>query len=259
MGRLTSLLRIGAALALLVLLTIPALAQWSSLEPGLEYRHLMPVECAGESMHQVRIDLTRFRLGLLYAPDYGCPGLTSGGLASRSGAVVVVNAAYFDESWQPMGYLSDGLRRLVTKVAPGNTLTGVFLLSGGAPSVIAREQFVPGDHQLVVQAGPRLVVNKKPVSGLVDDRRRRRAGIGIDTQGRVVLFASGIGLGLTLQECQNVLLSAPAKGGIEPVAVLNLDGGRSTQMTISTAKKKLSVPGMRTVPVALAVYRRAER
>lgn len=247
----------GRLISLLLLLTVPALAQWSSLEPGLEYRQVSPAEYGGESLHQVRIDLTRFRLGLLYAPDYGCPGLTSGGFASRSGAVVVINSAYFDDDWQPMGYLSDGLRKLVTKVAPGNTLTGFFLLNKRGPSVISREQFVPGagDPSLVIQAGPRLIVDKKPVSGIVDDRRRRRVGVGIDTQGRLVLFASGIGWGLTLEECQKVLLSPPAQGGIDPVAVLNLDGGRSTQMSVVTAKQRVSVPGLRTVPVVLAVYR----
>ena len=101
------------------------------------------------------------------------------------------------------------------------------------------------------------MVDKKPVSGLVDDRLRRRVGIGTDKQGRLVLFASGIGWGLTLQECQKILLSPPSQGGIEPVNVLNLDGGRSTQMSIITAKKRLSVPGLRTVPVGLGVYRKS--
>ena len=252
-------MRLSTTLALLLLLTVPAWAQWTTLEPGLEYRQVSPAECPGESLHQVRVDLSRFRLGLVYAPDYGSPGLTSGGFASRTGAVVVINSAYFDENWEPMGYLSDGLRRLVTKVASGSTLTGFFFLNGQKPSVVAREQFVPRDQQLVIQAGPRLIVDKKAVSGLVDERRRRRVGVGIDTQGRLVLFVSGMGLGLTLQECQKVLLSPSAEGGIDPVAVLNLDGGRSSQMTVTTEKKRVSVRGLRSVPVGLAVYRNSEK
>lgn len=243
------------ALLLLVVLAAPAQAEWSLLEPGLEYRQVWLAGFPGESLHQVRIDLTRLRLGLLYAPDYGKPALNSRRLARLSGAVVVVNTAYFDAGWRPLGYLATDTREFVGEIATGTTLTGMFLLTTLGPKILHRDRFQPGGEQLALQAGPRLVVDGKPVEGLVDERRRRRVGIAIDKQGRVVLYASSLSYGLTLQQCQGVLLSPSSQGGIDPAAVLNLDGGRSTQMTIEDGDFRLTVPGLRPVPVALGVFR----
>lgn len=250
--------RLWVALLVLIALVTPATAEWTNLEPGLEYRQVWLADFARESLHQVRVDLNVFRLGIVYAPDYGSKSLTSGGLLRQCGAVVVINSAYFDEEWQACGYLSDGARHLVKEIAAGSTLTGFFLYNEQGPEIVTREEFTPGTEQLAFQAGPRLIVDSKPVEGLLDERRRRRVGVAVDTEGRVVLYVSGIGLGLTMQDCQRILLSPASEGGIDPVAVLNLDGGRSTQMTLNSDDTWLTVPGLRTVPVGLGVFRKSQ-
>lgn len=226
---------------------------WRKLAPGLEYR---TVGKAGEEatwMHQVRLDHARFRLGLLVSQRGSLPLAT---LVEGTKALVAVNGGYFGRKGEPLGYLRDGSRVLVGSVATGSAFTGVFLVNREGPQVVLRDDFTPGDESLAIQCGPRLVAAGRAVTGYAPNEPRRRTGVGVDADGRILLFATAMAGNLTLEQTQKILLSPLDQGGVRPRAVLNLDGGSSTQMVVRAGGVSLNLLGYTGVPVGLAVYAR---
>jgi hypothetical protein len=60
----------------------------------------------------------------------------------------------------------------------------------------------------------------------------------------------------TLEQTQQLLLGPEATGGVRPRAVLNLDGGSSTQMLVQAGGVKVNLLGYTGVPVGLAAFER---
>lgn len=203
-------------------------------------------------MHQVRLDPARYRLGLLVSKK----SLPLADLVAGTKALVAVNGGYFGRDGEPLGYLRDGARVLVDTVATGSAFTGVFFVNKSGPQVVLREEFRPDGESLAIQCGPRLVADGRAVTGYAPNEPRRRTGVGVDEDGWIILFATAMAGNLTLEQTQKLLLSPPAQGGVRPRAVLNLDGGSSTQMVIKTKALSLNLLGYTGVPVGLAAYAR---
>ncbi len=244
----------GVVLLLLAMLLGRAPAEvprgWRELAPGLHYR---AVGKANEEMHQVRLDPTRYKLGLLTSKKGSLP---LADLVAGTKTLVAVNGGYFGRGGEPLGYQRDGSRVLVASIASGGAFTGVFYVDKSGPHVVLREDFQPGKEGLAIQCGPRLVADGQAVTGYAPNEPRRRTGVGVDDDGRIILFATAMAGNMTLEQCQKLLLSHPDKGGVRPRAVLNLDGGSSTQMVINTRSLKLNLLGYTGVPVGLAAYSR---
>lgn len=223
---------------------------WRELAPGLQYR---AVGKANEEMHQVRLDPSRYQLGLVTSKKGSLP---LADLVEGTRALVAVNGGYFGRGGEPLGYQRDGSRVLVSSIASGGAFTGVFYVDKSGPHVVLREDFQPSNESLALQCGPRLVAAGRAVTGYAPNEPRRRTGVGVDEDGRIILFATAMAGNLTLEECQKLLLSPPDKGGVRPRAVLNLDGGSSTQMVIKTKGFSLNLLGYTGIPVGLAAYGR---
>lgn len=228
---------------------------WRRLAEGLEYRAVPLGADSFPAMHQVRLDPKLFRLRLGLARDGGSPLGTVGGLRQRMGAVVAVNGSYFDEGGRPLGYLEESGRRVVPEVATGAAFTGVLWVGPQGTRILHRDDFQPGPASLALQAGPRLVVDSRPV-GVLDSPPRRRTGVVLDRQGHLVLYATDPGGNLSMRACRDLLSGAAKAGGVQPADVLNLDGGSSTGISVRCGAFRLERPAFTLVPVALVAVKR---
>ena len=228
---------------------------WRTLAAGLEYRAIPLGSLSFPDLHQDRLDPQRFRLGLSVASDAGARASTVQALRLQAGAAVAVNGSYFDGEGRPLGYLKDGGRLLVPDVATGSAFTGVLCVRPDGARILHRDSFQPGQGLLCLQAGPRLVAEGLPVQDLCGPPRRR-TGVGRDRQGRILLYATDPGGNLTLEACRDLLTGPSGRGGVDPLEVLNLDGGSSTGFSLSAGKVTVERPAYTLVPVALVAVPR---
>lgn len=184
-------------------------------------------------------------------------------LAKADGAVVAINASFFDKERQPLGLIIRSGKQYQGVHRGGSTLTGIFGLYRGRPTIINRTKFLSTEFSSkgmseAIQAGPRLISG----STIVPDLRAatspaRRAAVCIDNKNRLVLACTVSGLvGLSMEQLVQILLD-PKIGCVE---ALNLDGGGSAQLFVDSSKTALKsdifIEGRDAIPVALGLYAR---
>ena len=190
----------------------------------------------------LRVDLKRARLRVLDAQDYGQKSLTAAEFQRRSGAVAVWNGPFFDENGKPLGLLiEDGRKRNPLR----NVDWGVFYEdSTGAHIVHTKEWKEPQGVLQAIQVGPRLVVDRVPVS-LKPQSARRTAMCLQDAEHLLVLVtdaelqASDLASLFVAHRCQDAL---------------NLDGGPSTQLVARLPGRTIDLRGGWPVPVAIGIF-----
>ena len=251
--RLMPLTVAAAALGLAVLARADA-PTWKALKPGLDHRALV-VEGVGGSIkvgvEVLRVDLTKFDLRILEARTHGALGLTARELCEKTGAVAAVNGSFFAENYAPLGLLVSGGKTL----NPARQADwGVFAVSHGKATLHHVKEFdAKPDVSFAVEAGPRLVLDGKPVVSLKPQVARRTA-IAVDGSGRVLLVATEGPL--FTSELAELLARPEADGGLGAVAALNLDGGSSTQMYVNLEGEHVDVVGIGGVANTVAVFPR---
>ena len=182
----------------------------------------------GISLTAVTFDSRTHRLAVADQP--GGPGSkwadaqTAG---SSLGGLAAVNAGFFTPEGGPLGLVVSGGKR-AGSVNRASSLGAGFYSDGGSPALLRREKW-SGTASDAVQSGPFLIEKSRPVPGLSQQSSTARTIIGWDGGSRWFLARSGAcslaGLGQALDGAEI--------GGIKPVAVLNLDGGRSSDLWIS--------------------------
>ncbi len=223
--------------------------EWEALAKGLEWRTFVP---DGDELAQlivIRIDPSFFRFRALYSP--GNPKPLSQWRDEEDRAAVIVNANFFDEARHILGALiSDG------KVygEPDEYGGGSFLVRGGQPAVIANRPNEPNitdaSIEQLVEGWPLLVDRGDPAYvDWSDSQRSRRTIIAGDSSGRILIMAAPW-LGLSLSELGEYLTQA----GLNILRAVNLDGGRSTMLSLPAAS--MFLPSFDAVPAILAVYPR---
>lgn len=247
----------GALLLTAALAAAPARAgttPWHELPSGLQARSLdavpskeLPVEIwlvrLNPALHEVRVVVGR-------PPGTAAPQApvfprVAPVIAEEAHADAVVNASYFDEKGRPLGLL----------VSRGRTVQGVnasgwawAAISGGKLLVAEAREHVPDGVVEAVQAGP-LLVQAGRARTLSSPRASRRAFIGADGEGRIVLGATNGAL--TLGALARLLAAPESAGGAGLVSAMNLDGGSTAQLFLAGDDPPLKVAGV-PVPVFLA-------
>ena len=102
------------------------------------------------------------------------------------------------------------------------------------------------DVEFAIQSGPTILFDGE-VQTRRDDDRARRTALGIDAQGRLVIMVALLPVSLNQ-------LARFAKEELEMVALINLDGGSSTQLVVRDGESA-SVPGF-PVAVGIGLYPR---
>lgn len=155
---------------------------------------------------------------------------------------VAINASYFAEDLTPLGLLVvDGTR--VQGFFPQGAW-GAFWVRAGQPELRRSTGTLPAGVTQAIECKPRLVVDGT-IPTFKPQGAARRAGVGIDADGRVV-FAVTTGY-LTLEQW-----AACFRDEMACANALNLDGGPSAQLAVR-GRVDASVPGGWPVPVLLTV------
>lgn len=236
------------ALTALFLWPTLVLADFQSLQPGLEYQELALAQ-DGITLHLLRVDLKKYSIKPIDGRNLGKTSLTVKEMAQKQGAIAVINANFFDPEKKPLGLiLLDGK----IKNAFHPTSWWASFLTKGTQARITKvfsPEKVKG-YQQGIQAGPRLIVNGRPPK--LKKEASAKSAIGIDPQGRVLLIATSGPV--EIGTLANFLARSKKEGGLGLTQALNLDGGSSTQFFLKTADKEVYLPGMTRVPVGLGIF-----
>jgi hypothetical protein len=247
-------LKIGANL------TVSDLGGWRMIQKGLDFRKLTLER--SEPNYQVELKLARFEPKafaprILLGRDFHFNGASSKTFVEKSGAVAAINANYFDEKGRPLAYLKTAEKEINRFVSKHALYTGVFGLRDGLPFVAHRDDFNPIQASEALQSGPLLLLRGAPVEvmrGL--GRYARRAVIGVDKEGRVIVAVTDAVLGgLSFAELQELFTNPKLR--LDTPDLLNLDGGGSAQLYVKSGKFEEWVVGTTEVPVAIGFFAKA--
>lgn len=228
---------------------------WQKIEEGIEYLRIDTKQ--GEfstqfTLHAFRIDPKNFRFDLVNASDYSSPKLTAREFSEKSGALLVINGSFFDESAKPLGLLVQN-KKLIQTVR--NTEWGVFLMEGGKPFITHRRDFgINPTTEMALQTGPRLVVNGT-IPRLKEAIPSRRSLVAITPDNKVILAVTGSTITET-QDLAQLVARKENKGGLGVSYALNLDGGGSTQLYLTTSSFTYHFAGDTGVANGIAVFRK---
>lgn len=208
---------------------------WKDLQEGFQYQQI-------SGTHLFRIDPKKYRSDLLVASDYGSAALPAKNYQAKSGALLVINGGFFDETYHPLGLL---VKKGVVLNPLRNTDWGIFQTRPGIPAILHRQEWNGQGVEMAIQVGPRLVINGKVPSFKPEPERHRRSAIGITPDGWILIALSEFPL--TIAQWAEQLKK-------ETTSALNLDGGGSSQLTVQLKNFSLEVPGTTNVPNAVAVF-----
>lgn len=252
------------SLLFLFLIQAPSLfADWVETEPGVWYQSW---NGDGHSIHVTRIDLDRESLRVI-ASDEIDRGLTVDEFAERYGAIVAINADYFDEELEPIG------------PARGSCGTWGYAGTGRIEIVVAfnedraeiyrpasRDEPLPEWASQVVAGWPMLIEDCRPLDELPGSdwftlAPHPRTAVGLSENGRELYFLVADGRregvpGPTLPE-----LAAFMREELGACTAVNLDGGGSTQMVVkgetvnqpSDGDPRLVANHLAVVPASVAI------
>jgi uncharacterized protein YigE (DUF2233 family) len=226
---------------------VPADTGWQTAGDGIEIRELDVARgLIRERLFIARVDPGRVAFHVRYDPNRP---LRVGQWLADEGARLAINGGFFDPQNRALGLLiADGVPFGQTYVDLG----GLFGVREGRVQVrsLIVQPYAPGeafDH--MVQSFPTLLVNGAANADIRDDGRfAPRAVVGVDRQGRVVFLVSPrpafsvTGLAAWL-----------AQSDLDLDSALNLDGGTSSGLLVSTGNGRWGVDSWVPVPAVIEV------
>ncbi len=163
---------------------------------------------------------------LVVADQPGGPGSiwpdAQAAAASRNG-IAAVNGGFFTPAGAPLGLVIAGGKRAGSLNRASSLGAGLFV-DGGSPALLRRETGGTGGELL--QSGPFLVENRRSIPGLSPESSTARTFLGWDGATGWFIARSGA---CSLADLAKALEGANI-GGISCRDVLNLDGGRSSDL-----------------------------
>ncbi len=149
-----------------------------------------------------------------------------------SRAIAGVNGGFFTPAFEPLGLvISNGKR--AGAVQRSALLGGVLMVRKGQLQLLWRDEFtLDANVTEMIQAGPRLVANGAPISGLKESDDRPRTFVATNGKGRWML---GICRYTSLAALGQILATPGIIPGMEIDRALNFDGGKSTGLWLRTA------------------------
>ena len=152
--------------------------------------------------------------------------------AKSHGGVAAVNGGFFTPEGKPLGRLiSHGQRRGYNN--PSSLGSGIFLSTSEQSTIIRRGKYFKspndwGSPQQLLQTGPMLAEQKRPITGLSKNSQRRRCFIAWDGQHH---WAIGYAEPCSLDALSRAL-AGKAPAGFAIQSAVNLDGGRSSDLWV---------------------------
>jgi uncharacterized protein YigE (DUF2233 family) len=227
---------------------------WQRLGPGVRWRRIKLTRAGGlfsAALRVYRFDPRYFGLEVIYLPQ---SSTARQALAGRRGAVAAINANFFNRAGHPLGLVIERGREIHLR---RRINSGVLWYRPGRVGITHVRRFRTNRVWTAIQAWPRLIARGRPTIGLKNPgHRHRRTLAAVDRAGRLLLAVTeGLTGGLSLTEVQAIF----KRPGFNVRDMLNLDGGRSTQMSVRLRGHRFHLAGFDSVPVLLAVVRRRRR
>lgn len=154
--------------------------------------------------------------------------------AQAQGGVAAINGGFFTPEGKPLGFLiSHGQRRGANNRS--SLGAGIFLSTPEQSAITRRGQYFQSPHswgkiQQLMQTGPMLAEQKRPITGLSKNNQRRRCFIAWDGQHH---WAIGYAEPCSLKELSRAL-AGKAPAGFTIQSAVNLDGGRSSDLWVGS-------------------------
>ena len=220
----------------LLLSTACAHAGWQRIGQGVEYRQITRDSI---DVHVARIDLRASGLRVVATPRRES-GLTVSEFAQASGAVVAVNADYFEPDMSPIG-LAMGACEVWGEPKDNVRRQPIVAVGEGRAAIYRRDAF-PQERESwmtgAVAGWPLLVESCKPIEALPGSDHFTRAphprtAVGLSRDGEVMYLVVADGRrenvpGMTLPELAEFMAHE-----LDTCLALNLDGGGSSAMWIN--------------------------
>ena len=221
--------------------------KWRELSKELEYTKL---RISPGSIHAFRIDPAKYKFEIITAKDLGKKSSTVKKMAEKKKAILAINGGFFSPEYDSLGLLiNDGKEINPLKKT---SWWSVFYIKNEKAKIIHTNSFKKSAGiSMAIQAGPRLVVN-----GSIPKLKlslAERSAICVGKKKDVIIVVTENLLISTL-ELAEYMRKSEKDGGLGCVTALNLDGGSSTQLYADIESFKLSIPGMKPVANAIAVY-----
>ena len=233
---------------------------WKPLDSGIEHR-IITLERSDPSysfdLNLVRFGRNRIFPRIISSGQFQLKSADAKTLGQRSGALVTINANYFDEKGKPLAFLKTATGEINRNVSKHALYTGIFGVRDSVPFIVHRDDFQLTEAQEAIQSGPLLLRQGAPVQTIPGaGRYSRRAVIGMDKQQRLIVGVTDTVLGgLSFPELQE-LFSRP-EWQLETTELLNLDGGGSAQLYIQTRSHEEFISGTSEVPVVIGFFKTA--
>ncbi|MFH1452486.1 MAG: phosphodiester glycosidase family protein [Armatimonadota bacterium] len=205
------------------------------------------------TVYFIRFNPKKTELKVLPSDKYGDKITDVKTLAQKSGAFCVINGGFFDEDYNPLGLLITEGKILQYMPEYGNF--AVFCIKYNKPRVLHRRDFTYDGVAEALQCSPRLMSDGVDTSGVCDlDKESRRSGIGIDSLGNIVIYATDDSVfgGTSFTDLRKIFRLSD----INLSSVLSLDGGKSTQLYFNPGRNKIDIKGYENMPVGIGFFKK---
>lgn len=224
---------VSQATAIALEVTAPQTPTPSLDQPQSAIRpHLRRKTIAGITFEGVTYDSRTYRLIVTDQADGpGSRYLSSQDLVAKTNAILAINAGFFTPEGDPLGLVISGGKASGSWNSASSLGSGIYreTASGDAGIVRRSSRSSFSSSRELLQAGPLLIENGNPVSGLESQKAAARSIVLNDGGSR---WWIGITSPCSLSALSNAIFQdspAPWKTRM----ALNLDGGRSTDLFVS--------------------------
>ena len=192
-------------------------------------------DCSGITFEGVSFDSRTHRLVVLDQPGGPGSAFADSASAGRSrGALAAVNAGFFTPEGAPLGLVVSSGKRAGSWNGASSLGSGIWHDDGGSPRITRRESLgnsAASSMRELVQAGPMLIENGRAVGGLNAEKSSIRT---------LILWDGGSRWWIGRASFCTLSRTAATLSGDPPVPwpvrhALNLDGGRSTDLWVSSS------------------------
>lgn len=208
-----------------VTLPSPIVSPPSSTSHPLRYQE---VNANGITFHLVTFDTSEYTLKVADQSTLGGNWPTAKTAALNLGGVAAVNGGFFNADGSPLGLVRSGGKSAGSWNTASSLASGVYQYSQGRCQLLRNRNANRSATELL-QTGPFLVENHATVSGLSRKRVAQRSILLWDGGNH---FALGITSSCTLGDLSPAIKALPSS--IPQKTALNLDGGRSTDLYVSS-------------------------
>ncbi|MBI3813283.1 MAG: phosphodiester glycosidase family protein [Nitrospinae bacterium] len=230
------------------ILTIVSSEEWKNIDKGIDFKIIKFKRGDGIiAFKLLRIDPQSVVIKVIYNRSSNVKSITE-----KEGAIAAINGSFFDVNGEPLGLLISDGKTINRRIATHPLYSGIFYVKDSIPHIVYRDDFAADGVTQALQVGPVLIADGKDTDGLKDTNSiHYRSGIATDGLNRVIIYATDTNYnGLSFYEIRQIMRLPD----INCTHVLNLDGGGSTQMFVTTPSFSDYTAGKSNIPVAIGFY-----